>query len=561
MAAATQKAPPIPVYVIFQGGGAKLCMLMAACSVLKKYQADGEIRILRAAGSSAGAIAAAMLSSTKDMDFYKEAIGALAKDYVDRMKEWKWNALRRVAWGGAYFRRVALENFFKELFEKKAGHKTVGDLKYTAKPPLLYTTNLYTMKSETADEGDSLSQALARSCRFPLAFTGFGVGDSYVDGGLAMNLPVDGLKKNAAADEKFIAISFASVPADIPEKPNLKNYMQQLFSAAIESGVERSREILGDPNVFYSETSIETFDFEKAMGDGLNDLYKGGEALFKAWLEDWIKRNRTVVPQPAVSAKRLYRPELKEKRPWAPAVVNDIGDRLKAEACLKADEVFSCETAMFDENRNFNGSYRSLTIMRFQVLRRLNILQFSFQIGKEKDFDAAQVGCAVTDNRGESLDFNCHVEDLGIEGDFRSYRVYVLFANPLTAASVGQPYTLEYQYEGVDPYPKWGRGTEASTITQCQGDADAVVLAVAFPARPNGFTPQVRDVIQLGDDERRALGITAEDDETFVLSAPLTIDAEYQRKLNLDFNPKAYCLVARKATKVKRNQAIGFVIE
>ena len=55
----------VPVQVVFQGGGAKLCVLMAVCEVLKEFQSQGRIVINRVAGSSAGGIAAAMLSSNK----------------------------------------------------------------------------------------------------------------------------------------------------------------------------------------------------------------------------------------------------------------------------------------------------------------------------------------------------------------------------------------------------------------------------------------------------------------------------------------------------------------
>ena len=49
------ESPPIPIQVVLQGGGAKICVLMAVCDVLKELEADKRIQITRAAGSSAGA--------------------------------------------------------------------------------------------------------------------------------------------------------------------------------------------------------------------------------------------------------------------------------------------------------------------------------------------------------------------------------------------------------------------------------------------------------------------------------------------------------------------------
>jgi hypothetical protein len=66
--------PPVPIQVVFQGGGAKLASLMAVCEVLQDSQKAGKIEITRTAGSSAGAISAVMLVSSKSVkDYYKGA--------------------------------------------------------------------------------------------------------------------------------------------------------------------------------------------------------------------------------------------------------------------------------------------------------------------------------------------------------------------------------------------------------------------------------------------------------------------------------------------------------
>ena len=67
----TPQATPAPIQVVFQGGGAKLCLLMAVAEVLQEYQSAGRIEIRRVAGSSAGAIAAVMLVSGKPIKTYK----------------------------------------------------------------------------------------------------------------------------------------------------------------------------------------------------------------------------------------------------------------------------------------------------------------------------------------------------------------------------------------------------------------------------------------------------------------------------------------------------------
>jgi predicted acylesterase/phospholipase RssA len=54
----------MPLQIVFQGGGAKLCALMAVCDALREYEEKSYIQIKRVGGSSAGAIAAVMFAST-----------------------------------------------------------------------------------------------------------------------------------------------------------------------------------------------------------------------------------------------------------------------------------------------------------------------------------------------------------------------------------------------------------------------------------------------------------------------------------------------------------------
>lgn len=83
---------PAPIQVVFQGGGAKLCLLMAVAEVLQQYQSAGRIEIKRVAGSSAGAIVAIMLASGKPIGTYKAELKTLASKYLTSTK------VPRLAW-------------------------------------------------------------------------------------------------------------------------------------------------------------------------------------------------------------------------------------------------------------------------------------------------------------------------------------------------------------------------------------------------------------------------------------------------------------------------------
>lgn len=61
-----------------------------------------------------------------------------------------------------------------------------------------------------------------------------------VDGGLALNLPVDNLQRDKTVYGDVIAISFTNQFVERTGNPVI-SFAQNLFSASIQSGVERSK--------------------------------------------------------------------------------------------------------------------------------------------------------------------------------------------------------------------------------------------------------------------------------------------------------------------------------
>ncbi len=546
---------PVPIQVVFQGGGAKLCVLMAVCDALKKHTADGRIEITRVAGSSAGAIAAAMLASNVPMDIYKIRVAELGAKYLPTMKKYKWVAALRVCNGAAYFNNFSLENFFEELFCVDQGPKKVGDLLPDAH---LYFTDLYSLEARVAPKDDSLPRALAKSCRIPFAFVGFGSGNTEVDGGLAMNLPVDDFKRDEATKGSVIGVSFSSDFGGAG-KSGLVSYTQQLFSAAIQSGVIRSESILGKQNVFRIDTDISTFDFHQALKDGLGVHYKLTRQQFDTWLQTWLKSFEKVLDAGPAPIERLIHPSLSNVA-LAPAVIREIDDRQKTEPSTRALSVKSYETAILNDKGEFVGKYRTKSFMTFELLRPTNILQFAFQTGQGGSFTRTNLGCAVVNSKGDSLRFIPDVQEVTTPQDaLRSFRVYFFFDERLTPDSPGQPYITEYQYEADDPYPDLGQKPEFSTLFRWQGEASEMILGVAFP-RAKAPTARVLDIATLAQDKLNAIGYKADPGERLTPSEPLDV-GELIPGMNLDQPANRYLLVGRRIKKVEQGQGVGFVIE
>jgi predicted acylesterase/phospholipase RssA len=66
--------PPWRIQVAFQGGGAKLCDLLAAAAAIKELENQKEVEVTRVAGTSAGAIAACWYATGLDIDLIRQRL-------------------------------------------------------------------------------------------------------------------------------------------------------------------------------------------------------------------------------------------------------------------------------------------------------------------------------------------------------------------------------------------------------------------------------------------------------------------------------------------------------
>lgn len=379
---------PIPIQVVFQGGGAKLCLLMAVCDKLKEYHDNGNIIINRVAGSSAGAIAATMLASGKSLDVYKTRLKDIGRDYLEKMATPAAKGLWNVFWGHPYFKNIDLAEFFEKLICVEGGPRFVNDLNAEA---LLYHTALYALRAKSASPNEALPKALEKSCRFPFAFVGFNSGvDAEVDGGLALNLPVDELMRDESKKGSVIGISFFSAFGS-RDKSRLLSYTQQLFSAAIQGGVDRSEAMLGENNLFRIDTEIGTFDFDHALNEGLEDQYELALRRFDDWFKDWLEKYGPVVEHKPDRFKMLIRPALSPAT-IPPSIIREIDQSMKTNPCTHAISVAAFDTAILDDHGNFQNRYRSGVIMEFRIVRPTNVMQFSFQVGRGTSFAGAGLG-------------------------------------------------------------------------------------------------------------------------------------------------------------------------
>jgi predicted acylesterase/phospholipase RssA len=539
--------PPVPIQVVFQGGGAKICVLMAACEVLQKFQADQRIQITRVAGSSAGAIAAAMLGSGKPISEYKFPLQTLATKHLPLMKVSRLKGAWRIYWGHAWF-AIDLPTLFYELFSKNGGPKYVSELTPHTE---IYVTDLYALRSKPVSPNDSLSQALSKSCNFPFAFIGPGSDQIEVDGGLALNLPVDNMYRNRTVDGEVIAISF-DYEFTVRKGNPLMSFSQNLFSAAVQSGVERSKSLVGEQNVFCIPTDIDTFDFHRILGDGLTTHYKQAYDEFHKQFDKWLAPYEKT---PQNYSSRFVRATVGDLRP---AIVQQIDEDLKSSSRVKGKTIFVSDIAIIDNSGAFTGRYRTHFAMSLEIIKLTYVLQLDLEIGSRGSFSDAHLLCAASSSRGE-IPFTPRVQELNADGgELRSFRLYYYFDSPLIPTP-GEVIAIQYQYEADDPYPKFGSDKDVSAMMPKLGDVDVITMVVAFPKSRMTRKPVTPDLASLSEEDRQAFGVPGW--MTPLVATEEVNFPEIANQINLDRTLNEYHLVARRAYNVKKGGGCGFGIE
>jgi len=544
---------PVKIQVVFQGGGAKLCALMAVVEVLKEFQDSGLVTIGKAAGSSAGAIAAVMLGSPRPMSIFKGELKKISPSYVSKIGDAGLLDYWRIWRGKALYDQLVLEDFFRELFCPNADQR-VKDLRLGTE---IYFTDLYSLDARIAPADESIPTALAKSCRVPLAFSGFASNDSHVDGGLALNLPVDNLLRDESTDGRVIGISFSSKFSN-KSFASLVDYTKQLFSAAIQASVNRSKLLLGAANVFSIETDIGTFDFDRALNAGLDDKFEIIKYQFRDWLFAWLRNAQPLMTPSPSGPSRFIHPIL-NSAPLPSSVVKELHERSVSDVFTHGELISGFDTAIL-EGGVFTGKYRSRVLKKLWIRKRTNILSFDFQAGRTTaTFADLKFGFMAIDKGGHALPFVGHVQELTRDGDkLRSFRLYLFFENSLIPDTADQPYVIEIQYEIDDPFADLQTQRDSLTLTGAQGGADEMIVGVAFPKHklPGNFT--VSDAASVPVHDHQAFNIVMLDTETIVPSEAMEL-AELVDKFELVASPEHYLIVGRRLKNAKQGDCFGLV--
>lgn len=326
-----EPSAPIPVQLAIQGGGAKLAALLAVMEAIQ--DAREKIRVTRIAGTSAGAIAGALLASGIPIPQIRQALRAISANEragmfptistlgaVMRLMQ------NRPLWSSDQLRKLLV----KLLSLNECKVRTLKDVQKRGIELLIISSDLRNAQPYVfRDPSDNLVNALIESAAIPYFYRTWPNQDgmTLVDGGICQNLPAEELQKReleSPGGGAIIGITFEELTVN--EAPtNLVSFSKALLETAMNSAILRAREHVKWPLLV--QTKIGTFDFETAFTTGLDDSYVTARTNAAKDLEQIIvdERQEKLALETTPPVEHKVRIELwKQTAEWMKAQLREI---------------------------------------------------------------------------------------------------------------------------------------------------------------------------------------------------------------------------------------------
>ncbi len=462
---ATQPARPkgqvarsnVRIQLAIQGGGARLAALLPAIEVIQDYERRGVIEITRVAGSSAGAIAAAIIAG-----------GVSAADLKERFEQqppayWEgifpppslWRATWRVLRHKAVFELDALRELLRKKIFDPADDRTIESPRpESARPaPQLFVVvaNLNSGRMEARSSG-GLIDALLDSCAVPFVFRGVSSGSAYIDGGLLANLPSEVLSEgNSMEYGPILGLAFKDRPFEPPRA--LFPYIYRLLEAPLFHSVARAKKQLGAA-LHEIKTDLRMLDFG-AIPKSLRREYEATKVQTEHWLAGLIPR-----------LQAGQRVDL-----WAgaaPSLLQELSqlcDKLDAGAqvrLMKRSVVIEAHSLRIGAARGGEPD-RVIDVKTFMTGDRpYQCDKVAISAPTESKLDPRCV-CAVSDSDGKSVPFSLLPAAGPVDRDEIRREVLVFFTPALPPES--GPYTIRLEDRAFDAMrPLRESGRDASSI-------------------------------------------------------------------------------------------------
>jgi predicted acylesterase/phospholipase RssA len=250
---------PLRLQLAIQGGGAKICALLAAAECVQELVNQKQLEITRLAGTSAGSIVACLLAAGVPIGEVRQRLRSMGKGGFQKLfpplAPWKMWAL--FLSGNPFWDTKPLQKLLAEFFNQR-GFSTLGDIREKTGKRVLITASDITnaRRLDYQEDHVPIVNTLIQSCSLPYVFITYkNCGDNaIVDGGICENLPIDTLKEEEDQLGKVIGISFLDpMPRTAP--CSLKEFSLALMDTSINNSISRARESIGAKRVHRIETT------------------------------------------------------------------------------------------------------------------------------------------------------------------------------------------------------------------------------------------------------------------------------------------------------------------
>jgi predicted acylesterase/phospholipase RssA len=179
------------VQLAFQGGGAKFAVMLPVADAFVTAQKHGQVKIKAVAGTSAGAICAALVACEADFSKLRSFLNNQGEKWVSALippdiqplaeREaslawWEWFSYRKVfqdvLWkGNPVLNGQALSDFLRRLFKESTGDDNIK-IENCLSNLTIIASNIVASKAVEHKSGD-LIPALVDSCALPIIFRSF----------------------------------------------------------------------------------------------------------------------------------------------------------------------------------------------------------------------------------------------------------------------------------------------------------------------------------------------------------------------------------------------------
>ena len=476
---------PLQIQLAIQGGGAKICGLFAVLEAVQSLQAQKVLRVTRIAGTSAGAIAGCLFAAGIPMETIRERLRSISKDQLSKLfppvsgPSMVWHLLR----GRPFWDTKALRIEMERLFKGRSV-ETLSDLKI---PVFVLATSLGDSQGLVYSVDKPILTALLDSCGIPYWFRTWNSPGSpgIVDGGICENLPSEELASGVSTYGPVVGISFCKHFCQPPD--SIVSFTKALLDSAMDNSMDRaSRKLEGD--LLKIQTEISTFDFAKALSEGLDKEY----TLTRKDAEEFFKQ--------LVAKKRSNEADEAARGPWgidATALMHDLARVYTVQHLPSKFEFLQCKyevqaSCLTDQGEiDFGKPDYSRTQVTFRPLQD-PIYCWSVALSESQAMDAKFSGgirCEVRDRHGAVINT---IQVPVRNPQYREERELLVFFDPPLRANGNEPYTIvlqQYIYNLMSRLRNEGQDELSFMPRRAFREVGRIDLVLYLPER---YTPKVK---------------------------------------------------------------------